>query len=124
MQPKYAEWFATLLRAGLLNGSFIPAKDIRELRQLTRYRKSVISDVTSQKNRVKKFLQSSGFRLSTFLSDIFGASGRNIITHLAEHGNITMHDLDNYPKKKARIKMNDIMTTVNAADSMHIKEWF
>lgn len=116
---KDSEWIATLLRAGLLNGSFIPAKDIRELRQLTRYRKSVISDITSQKNRVEKFLQSSGFRLSTFLSDIFGASGINIINHLAEHGVITMQDLDLYLKKKARLKMSEIMTAVNGRLNIH-----
>jgi len=116
---KDAEWISTLLRAGLLNGSFIPAKDIRELRQLTRYRKSVIFDITSQKNRVEKFLQSSGFRLSTFLSDIFGVSGRNIINHLAEHGTITMPDLDNYLKKKARLKIVDIMTAINGRLNVH-----
>lgn len=44
---KDAEWIAALLRVGLLNDSFIPEKDIRELRHLTRYHKSVISDVTS-----------------------------------------------------------------------------
>ena len=46
-----AEWIATLLRAGLLKGSFIPKHDIRDLRQYTRYRKAIIRDITSQKNR-------------------------------------------------------------------------
>lgn len=67
-----SEWIATLLRAGLLNGSFIPDKQIREFRYLKRYRKSIISAITSQKNRGEKFLPSSVFRLSTFVSDIFG----------------------------------------------------
>ena len=89
-----SEWISTLLRAGLLNGSFIPEKRIREFRDLNRYRKSVIRDITSQKNRVEKFLQSSGFRLSSFISDIFGASGRNIILHLMEHGRIERAALD------------------------------
>ena len=66
-----SEWISTLLRAGLLNASFIPEKRIREFRDLNRYRKSIIRDITSQKNRVEKFLQSSGFRLSSFISDIF-----------------------------------------------------
>ena len=59
-----SEWIATLLRAGLFNGSFIPDKQIREFRYLNRYRKSIIRDITSQKNRGEKFLQSSIFRLS------------------------------------------------------------
>lgn len=72
-----AQWIATLLRAGLLKGSFIPDKTFRELRHLTRYRKSIVHDITAQKNRIDKFLQSSGFRFTAFLSDSFGASGRN-----------------------------------------------
>ena len=70
-----AQWIATLLRAGLLKGSFIPDKTFRELRHLTRYRKSIVCDITAQKNRIDKFLQSSGFRFTAFLSDAFGASG-------------------------------------------------
>ena len=80
-----AQWIATLLRAGLLKGSFIPDKTFRELRHLTRYRKSIVRDITAQKNRIDKFLQSSGFRFTAFLSDAFGASGRNIIRHLMEY---------------------------------------
>lgn len=52
-----SEWISTLLRAGLLNASFIPEKRIREFRDLNRYRKISIRDITSQKNRVEKFLQ-------------------------------------------------------------------
>jgi transposase len=61
-----AEWIATLLRAGLLKGSFVPERDIRDLRQFTRYRKALIRDITSQKNRIEKLLRSSGFNLSSF----------------------------------------------------------
>src|SRR5512136_2898320 len=79
-----AEWIATLLRAGLLKGSFVPEQDIRDLRQFTRYRKALIRDITSQKNRIEKLLQSSGFRLSSFLSDIFGSSGLAIMHQLVQ----------------------------------------
>jgi len=114
-----AEWIATLLRAGLVNGSFIPAKDIRELRHLTRYRKSIISDITSQKNRIEKFLQSSGFRLSSFMSDIFGASGRNVMHHLCQHGAITMEALDGCLKTQTRKRIKEIMSSVNGTLSDH-----
>ena len=86
---KDAQWIATLLRAGLLKGSLIPDKAFRELRHLTRYHKSVVHDITAQKNRIDNFLQSSGFR-----SDTFGASGRNIIRHLIEYGSIDREALD------------------------------
>jgi len=73
---KDAEWIATLLRAGLLNGSFIPSQPVRRLRDLTRYRKNIVEELSAQKNRIEKHLQSCGFKLSTFLTDIFGVSGR------------------------------------------------
>ena len=97
-----SEWISTLLRAGLLNGSFIPEKRIREFRDLNRYCKSIIRDITSQKNRIEKFLPSSGFRLSSFISDIFGASGRNIILHLIEYGQIDKTALNSCLRTKTR----------------------
>ena len=114
-----AEWIATLLRAGLLNASFIPEKSIRELRHLTRYRKSIVHDITSQKNRVEKFLQSSGFRLSTFVSDIFGVTGRGIIEHLINNGSIDRETLLRCLKTKTRGRINEIMSAVSGSLTVH-----
>jgi transposase len=108
-----AEWIATLLRAGLLRGSFVPERDIRDLRQFTRYRKALIRDITSQKNRVEKLLQSSGFRLSSFLSDIFGASGLAIMAQLVQVGFITESALAACLKGRAREKANAILSNLN-----------
>lgn len=118
-----SEWIATLLRAGLLKSSFIPDKSIRELRHLTRYRKKVITDITSQKNRIDKFLQSTGFRLSMFLSDIFGASGRNIMRHLAAHGSIDRDALDTCLKTQTRNRIDEILVSVNGNLSTHQREF-
>jgi transposase len=108
-----AEWLAILLRAGLLRGSFVPERDIRDLRLFTRYRKALIRDITSQKNRIEKLLQSSGFRLSSFLSDIFGASGQAILEQLVQVGYITRPSLENCLKGRARQKTNEILTNLN-----------
>ena len=116
---KDAQWIATLLRAGLLKGSFIPDKAFRELRHLTRYRKSVVHDITAQKNRIDKFLQSSGFRFTAFLSDTFGASGRNIIRHLIEHGSIDREALDKCLKTKTRNRIDEILIALNGSLSIH-----
>ena len=116
---KDAEWIATLLRAGLLKGSFVPEKAFRELRHLTRYRKAIVHDVTSQKNRIDKFLQSSGFRFTAFLSDAFGASGRNIIRHLMEHGSIDREALDKCLKTQTRKRMDEILVALNGTLSEH-----
>lgn len=116
---KDAQWIATLLRAGLLKGSFIPDKAFRELRHLTRYRKSVVHDITAQKNRIDKFLQSSGFRFTAFLSDTFGASGRNIVRHLIEHGSIDREALDKCLKTKTRNRIDEILVALNGSLSEH-----
>lgn len=108
-----AEWIATLLRAGLLKGSFVPERDIRDLRQFTRYRKSLIRDITSQKNRIEKLLQSSGFRLSSFLSDIFGSSGLAIMEQLVQVGSISAESLDQCLKARARQKASEILSSLN-----------
>jgi len=110
---KDAEWIASLLRAGLLSGSFIPARPTRRLRDLTRYRKSIVEEITSQKNRIEKHLQCCGFKLSTFLTDIFGVSGRGIINHLATAGRISPVEIDLLVKKRARNKLDDIKQAVN-----------
>ena len=113
-----AEWIATLLRAGLLKGSFVPERDIRDLRQYTRYRKALVRDITSQKNRIEKLLQSSGFRLSSFLSDIFGSSGMAIMRELVQVGFITNQSLDLCLKARARRKASEILSSLNGTLSM------
>ena len=113
-----AEWIATLLRAGLLRGSFVPERDIRDLRQFTRYRKALIRDIVSQKNRIEKLLQSSGFRLSSFLSDIFGVSGLAIMQQLVQVGYISKASLERCLKGRARQKTNDILTNLNGTLSI------
>jgi len=110
---KDAEWIATLLRAGLLNGSFIPSQPIRRLRDLTRYRKSIVEEISAQKNRIEKHLQSCGFKLSTFLTDIFGVSGRTIIDQLARCGKTSPQEVERYVKGKAKAKLNEIKQAVN-----------
>jgi transposase len=108
-----AEWIATLLRAGLLRGSFVPEQDIRDLRQFTRYRKALVRDITSQKNRIEKLLQSSGFRLSSFLSDIFGSSGMAIMHQLVQVGSISSQSLATCLKGRARQKTVEILSALN-----------
>ena len=116
---KDAEWIADLLRCGLLRGSFIPPQAVRELRELTRYRKSIVEDISRQKNRIEKTLQTAGFKLSTFLSDIFGVSGRNIITVLIKKGYLTKNDVDISTKYISADKKNEIKRVLTNHLSTH-----
>ena len=109
---KDAEWIASLLRSGLLAGSFIPPQDVRELRQLTRYRKNVVQDVNTQKNRIEKTLQQAGFKLSTFLSDVFGVSGRNLIRVLIKNGRRSSSDVDEGTKRISKEKKAEIKRAI------------
>lgn len=90
---KDAEWIATLLRHGLLEPSFIPDKIIRNLREYSRIYKSFVSEKSRYLNRLEKFLQTHGFKLSTVLSNIYGVSGKKLLYKLAETGNLTFNDI-------------------------------
>jgi transposase len=77
-------WIAQLLEHGLLRGSFVPPAPIRELRDLTRYRKALIHDRTRVANRLHKALEDAGVKLASVASDILGVSGRAMLQALAE----------------------------------------
>ncbi len=85
---KDSRWIAGLLRAGLLEPSYIPPREIRELRDWTRYRRTLVQEMTGHKNRIEKQLQACGFKLSTVLTDIFGKTGMALIRKLCEAGSI------------------------------------
>ncbi|RJX25117.1 MAG: IS110 family transposase [Dethiobacter sp.] len=76
---KDAEWIADLLRHGLLKGSYIPSRDQRELRELVRYRKSLIEERAREVNWLQKVLEGCNIKLSSVVSDIMGASSRSMI---------------------------------------------
>ncbi len=76
---KDAEWIAGLLRHGLLQGSYIPSRDQRELRGLIRYRRSLVDERAREANRMQKVLEGANIKLSSVASDILGKSGRAMI---------------------------------------------
>jgi transposase len=79
---KDAEWLATLLRVGLLRNSFVPPREIRELRDLTRYRTQVIRQRAQECNRIQKLLEDCNIKLASVATDILGASGRDMLQAL------------------------------------------
>jgi transposase len=81
---KDSEWLAQLLECGLLKSSFVPPPDIRELRDITRYRVQQVRDRAQEVNRLCKVLEDAGVKLTSVASDVLGASGRAMITALVE----------------------------------------
>ncbi len=83
---KDAEWLADLVRHGLVRGSFVPPKPIRALRDLTRYRRTLVENQGSERRRLIKLLEAADIKLAGVVSDIFGVSGRAILRALIEGG--------------------------------------
>ena len=77
-----AEWIAELLAHGLLRGSFVPPPSVRELRELTRYRSSVVRDRARTVNRLQKVLEAANIKLASVVSDIDGVSARLMLEGL------------------------------------------
>jgi transposase len=76
---KDAEWIAEVLRHGLVQGSFVPDRSQRELRDLTRYRRSLVNERVREINRIQKVLEAANIKLSSVATDIAGVSGRAIL---------------------------------------------
>ena len=80
---KDAEWIAELLQHGLLQASFIPDRAQRELRELTRYRRSLVQERSRAANRIQKLLEGANIKLASVATDVLGVSGRAMLTALA-----------------------------------------
>jgi transposase len=81
-----AEWLAELLRHGLIAPSVVPDKPRRELRELLRFRHSLVATRTAERNRALKLLESAGLKLASVVSDVFGVSGLAMLRALAAGG--------------------------------------
>lgn len=97
---KDSAWLCKLLLAGLLKPSYIPAKEQRELRDLTRYRTTLIQSNASNKNRIIRILEDANIKLSSVLSSTSGAVGTKLINKLCDGMEVTMQDIDEVYHKK------------------------
>jgi Transposase and inactivated derivatives len=87
-------WILKLLLSGLLKPSYIPPKEQRELRDLTRYRVKLIQNIASEKNRVIRILEDCNIKLSSVLTDTSGVVALKLIDMLCETGKVNMSDID------------------------------
>ena len=98
---KDAEWIADLCQHGLLKASYIPDKDQRELRELVRYRKSLIEDRGREINRLQKMLEGANIKISGTIRDISGMSGRCVLEKIIHGEKIDAAVYDDLYKNKA-----------------------
>lgn len=109
---KDSQWIAQLLQHGLIRPSFIPDRDQRELRDLVRYRKSLIQERAREITRVQKVLESANIKIGSVLSDVFGASGRAMLSNLVR-GETDPHKLAQLADYRVRASCETLARALN-----------
>lgn len=112
------EWIAELLRHGLLRGSFVPDREQRELRELTRYRTSLTEEHTAEVNRVQKILEGGNIKLASVATDLMGKSGREMLAALVA-GNIDAEAMADLARGKLRDKLPELRKALSGQVGHH-----
>jgi transposase len=112
-----SQWIADLHMHGLVRGSFIPPKPIRELRDLQRYRFKLVNMRSSEKNRFQNSLTISNLMISSVVSDTFGKSASAIIRYAMEHPDDKNIDFSNFLHKSMLHKSDDINASMQGTIS-------
>ena len=113
-----AAWLCRLLEHGLLRKSFVPPREIRELRDLTRYRKALIRERASEVNRLHKVLEDAGVKLATVASDVMGVSGRRMLEALVA-GTTDPEVLADLAKTRLRTKLPELRKALDCRFREH-----
>ncbi len=110
---KDAKWIADLFKHDLVAGSFIPPTDIRQLRDLMRYRTKLTNFISSEKNRLQNSLTVSNIQLASVVSDTFGKSSMSIIEKLLEDPTNTNFDIEPLVYGALRNKMDELKLAID-----------
>ena len=103
---KDAEWIADLLRHGLLKASYIPSREQRELREITRYRKSLTEERCRETNRLQKILEGANIKLDSVVKDINGKSARKLLEKTSEE------EISKMIHGRMRSKLGQLVTAI------------
>ena len=109
---KDAEWIADLLRHGLLKASFIPSREQRELREITRYRKSLIDERAREVNRLQKMLEGANIKLDSVVSDIQGKGSRKLLDLIVEDKTPDADEVKGLLDRRMHRKLDKIMLSI------------
>lgn len=115
---KDSRWLSKLLLSGLLKGSFIPNCEIRNLRDLVRYRKKVVGQAASEKNRIIKILEDANIKLSSVLTNLDGAVGTKIINSLID-GVTDIDELMKFYHKKIKTSKEEFRLALEGKITEH-----
>lgn len=106
-------------RHGLVTGSYLPAREIVELRDLTRRRKKLLKFIGSEKNRIQKVLETGNVKIGNVVSDVFGISGQEIVQALLANEPVTAEQLANKAHQRLR---NKIPQLTEALQNHHLND--
>jgi len=116
---KDAEWIAQLLRCGLITSSHVPPENIRDLRDLTRYRKKLLGNALAEKNRIHKILQDANIKLSSYMSDVFGVTGRTLLEAIINGEMIDTEYVERVAKGQLKNKVPLLVEALNGRLRKH-----
>lgn len=111
---KDAKWICDLFMCDMIKPSFIPPPDIRQLRDLLRFRMKLTNQITGMKNRALNCLTVSNLKLDDVFSDVFGKSSRSIIAQILEHPGETF-DVTPFVHKRCKHPIDEIQAAVDGA---------
>jgi len=114
-----SKWLCKLLLAGLLKPSYIPPREQRELRDLTRYRRKLIQQIASEKNRIIRLLEDCNIKLSSVLSDTQGVVGTKLIDKLCANGKVSMTDIEEVYHGKLQASKEEIYEACEGVVTEH-----
>lgn len=115
---KDAQWIAHLARHGLIRPSFIPSQQQRQLRDFTRYRKSLVEDRTSQCNRILKLLETANVKLASVASSVFGVSGTAMLEALVKN-QLTVDQMAELARGRLRAKLDELKLALEGRLTTH-----
>jgi len=114
---KDAKWIADIFKHDLVSGSFIPPADIRQLRDLMRYRSKLINFTTGEKNRAQNCLTTSNVQLDHAFSDVFGKSATAILDYMLEHPDETDFDVTPFVDRRCKTPIEEIQLSIDGTIS-------
>jgi transposase len=114
-----SKWLAGLLKHGLLRGSFIPPKEIRQWRELTRLRRTYTESLADYKRRVHKLFETANIKIDSVVSDLFGVTGRNLMSLLCNESELSLENIRASAKGSLRKKIEELHRSVHGYFEEH-----
>ena len=106
-------WIADMFKHGLVEPSFMPPADIRQLRDLMRYRNKLVNVRSSEKNRFQNSLTMSNVQIANVITDVFGKTSQSILKLMLTNPNLTLDDITPLLRKNLKSSPEDILKSIN-----------